>query len=116
MCSLCPCHPLNCGLPNPSRRAMLGYFSGEWIFVVALGLGSAICFAVDVVGAIESVLARWVVALLSSFVFYGFLRLAGRTPIGIIYETHPAARGHPILSLMASILLFAVFGLNILMM
>lgn len=39
------------------------------------------------------------------FAIYGFLRIAGRTPIGITYESSPAARGHPLLSLPAAIVI-----------
>ena len=81
---------------------MLGRFSGEWVGLVTLLIVMATIFGKKTAG----VHAAWVIPLCLGI--YGFLRLAGRTPIGITYKSDPAARGHPLLSLPAAIVIAAL--------
>ena len=81
---------------------MLGRFSGEWVGLVTL----LIVMAFIVGGKTAHVHAAWAIPVCLGI--YGFLRLAGRTPIGITYESHPAARGHPLLSWPAAIVIAAL--------
>ena len=92
---------------------MLGYFSVEWVFLAVIGLAAAL-FGGKAIQHLGVSPVIWVVAVLSSGAFYALLRLGGRTPIGITYESHPAARGHPALSLLAAIALFLILGSHIL--
>ena len=92
---------------------MLGYFSGEWVFLAAIGLAVALLGG-GAINSFNTVSLAWTVAVVSSVAFYGLLRTAGKTPIGITYESHPAARGHPVLSAMASAVVFLILSLQIL--
>jgi hypothetical protein len=81
---------------------MLGRFSGEWV-----GLATLLIVTAAVVGGkTAGVHPAWAMPVF--LVVYGFLRLAGRTPIGITYENDPAARGHPVLSLPAALVIAAL--------
>ena len=78
---------------------MLGRYSGEWV-----GLVTLLIVMTAIVGRkTADVHVAWAIPF--CFAIYGFLRLAGRTPIGITYESSPAARGHPLLSLPAAIVI-----------
>ena len=92
---------------------MLGYFSVEWVFLAVLGFAAAL-FGGSAIQSVGAPPATWAVAVVSSLAFFGLLRLAGRTPIGITYESHPAARGHPVLSVLAFIICFSILGFHIL--
>jgi hypothetical protein len=81
---------------------LLGRFSGEWIALAVILTVAAIFVG----GRTAEVHPAW--ALLLSLGVYGFLRRAGRTPIGITYANSSAARGHPVLSLIAAIVITAV--------
>lgn len=92
---------------------MLGYFSGEWLFLAVAGLAAA-AFGGKAVYRLNSVDSMWMVAVVIALAFYALLRLAGRTPIGITYKSHPAARGHPLLSVLASVAIFLILAFHIL--
>ena len=44
-------------------------------------------------------------------VLYAWLRLVGRAPIGIVFPGTPAARGHPMLSAVASVTFAVVWAI-----
>jgi len=48
---------------------MLGYFSAEWMFLAAIGLGTATFFADSAVVSIDFAVTRLAVALLGSLMF-----------------------------------------------
>jgi hypothetical protein len=93
---------------------MLGYFSVEWVFLATVGFAIAAGLADNVVRWINSLSISLAIALVCSLAFYALLRIGGRTPIGITYETHPAAQGHPVLSIAASIAMLALWATYIL--
>lgn len=95
---------------------MFGYFSVEWVFLASVGLAIAAGLADNAVRWINSVSISLAIALVCSLAFYALLRIGGRTPIGITYETHPAAQGHPVLSIAASLAMFALWTAYILTM
>lgn len=81
---------------------MFGRFSAEWVALVTL----LIVIAALVGGKTTGLHPAWAIAVFLGV--YGFLRLAGRTPIGITYDTDPPARGHPALSVPASLVITAL--------
>ncbi len=48
------------------------------------------------------------IGMIVSIALYTLLRMGGKTPIGITYDSHLAAKGHPILS--ANIFLVSLFA------
>lgn len=89
---------------------MLGYFSGEWLLLALIDLGASASFSERFAHLFSSRWSGSLAVLALALLFYGLLRVAGRTPIGITYDTHPAARGHPILSLVAALTVLGLLG------
>ena len=81
---------------------LFGRFSVEWVALVVLLTFVASWFG----GRTAEVHPAW--ALLLLVAIYGSIRLVGRTPIGITYESHPASRGYPVLSFVAAIVITAI--------
>ena len=95
---------------------MFGYYSAEWVFLATVGLAIAVGLADNAVRWINSISISLAVAVVCSLAFYALLRVGRRTPIGITYETHPAAQGHPVLSIATSIAMFSLWTAYILTM
>ncbi len=92
---------------------MLGYFSGEWTLFSVLGLAGAFALRYKAV-VVPSPTYGWSTVTLITLGFYLFLRLAGRTPEGITYGSHPAARGHPVLSMVVTAAIFVILASRLL--
>ncbi len=94
---------------RPSNH-MLGYFSVEWVFLAAIGLVASASFSEKFAHLFGSQWSGSLAVIAITFLFYALLRVTGRTPIGITYHSHPAARGHPILSLFAALTVLGLLG------
>jgi hypothetical protein len=88
---------------------MLGNISVEWIFLSVLGLSGAFTLRhkADAFPALDY---GWSTAVLLTLGFYVLLRFAGHTPEGIAPGGHPAVEGHPRLSVVVTVIVFAILS------
>jgi hypothetical protein len=86
-----------------------GYLSGEWLTLILIGLATSVYMARLACLATKEPPNLIATGIALSTGLYVLLRFAGRTPIGIAVETQPAARGHPMLSMVAFLVSFFVW-------
>lgn len=89
------------------------YLSVEWLFLAIVGVGGSAALAFNSSSDTNSALIRWALAALVSLALYVVLRLGGKTPIGITYESHPAAKRHPYLSFFIAWISVAIWAVAI---
>jgi hypothetical protein len=81
---------------------LFGYISGEWLVLSAVLI--LISLSTQKLPDFSAEEYHYIKGILAALVSYVILRLAGKTPIGISYESSGACSGHPLLSFIPAIL------------
>lgn len=93
---------------------ILGYLSGEWLILTVFGLVGSWALAVRATASlIDSPWLLVVLGLMVALLLCFILRIAGKTPVGITYEFHPAVQGHPRLSMIVAMISVMIWAFHI---